>query len=267
MPSLPRFSRFRNTDVVVSPDGVSYYGEWRPPVRLPNAAERIYVVSAREIGRPDIIAFSAYGDESLWWYIMDYNGIHDPFTMKVGDRLRIPVALPALPLRESVPLQAASSDSLDRLPVPEIPKYFPPLFRRVGLAELEAGTPSTAGTPFETVASKLFNFGFPVPSAGGVAHFEVQVSLQPDFSSLSHYLKTVTSVERWSYYDHLANEGEGSYADFPESGVDTVLYQGQSVYRTFNVGELIAGATYYFRYRSLVDGDFSQWYAPPAIIV
>lgn len=40
--------------------------------------------------RLDILASTYYGDEELWWIIALANRIHDPFSLTVGSRLRIP---------------------------------------------------------------------------------------------------------------------------------------------------------------------------------
>lgn len=264
--ALPRYSRFRETSVVEDDLGREFFGEWVPPASAGRVPERIYVISERDLDRPDIIAFAAYGDETLWWYVMAYNGINDPFSLSVGDRLRLPVTPPRLPEtagRKSVLFEGGSSLS-DAPVVPEVPSYTPPVFRRAAVAVDD----SPIGDGFDATESRLFNFGFPVPSGiDGFAHFVVQVSLQPDFSSLVRSLNTASSVERWSYYNHLANDGGGSHVAFPLNGVDAVVYQGQSVYYTFQKGELVLGSTYYFRYKTVVDDEESQWYAPPAVIV
>ena len=41
--------------------------------------------------RPDLLAWRAYGDHSLWWVIYEFNEIRDPlFEITIGQILRIP---------------------------------------------------------------------------------------------------------------------------------------------------------------------------------
>lgn len=39
-----------------------------------------------------LIAERHYSDSNWWWIILQYNGITDPFSVKRGDRLKMPVA-------------------------------------------------------------------------------------------------------------------------------------------------------------------------------
>lgn len=40
--------------------------------------------------RPDKIAYGAYGDEMLYWIIMQHNNIVDPFELEMGLEIEIP---------------------------------------------------------------------------------------------------------------------------------------------------------------------------------
>jgi nucleoid-associated protein YgaU len=50
-----------------------------------------YVVDRKSAGRLDLIAYAAYGDSHLWWFIAQYNALLDPFAeVTEGRVLRIP---------------------------------------------------------------------------------------------------------------------------------------------------------------------------------
>lgn len=64
----------------------------RRSLNLPEADGDVFVVVSQEDEkRPDLVAFKAYGDSSLWWVIYEFNGIRDPFfDLRQGMLLRIP---------------------------------------------------------------------------------------------------------------------------------------------------------------------------------
>ena len=39
--------------------------------------ERILVVRAIDVGRPDVLSYRAYGTQNYWWFLMWYNNITD----------------------------------------------------------------------------------------------------------------------------------------------------------------------------------------------
>lgn len=50
-----------------------------------------YQVTDSDLGTPDIIAYTVYGEEQYDWLIMDFNGIVDPYNdLYIGQILRIP---------------------------------------------------------------------------------------------------------------------------------------------------------------------------------
>lgn len=61
-------------------------------IQLPLANTDTYVTLTTDLARrPDLISFKAYGTPTLWWVIMQYNGIRDPFfELKAGKVIRIP---------------------------------------------------------------------------------------------------------------------------------------------------------------------------------
>lgn len=50
-----------------------------------------YVVTDADQGNLPLIAYRMYGMTELWWAIVVFNGIADPFSVKSGTRLRIPM--------------------------------------------------------------------------------------------------------------------------------------------------------------------------------
>lgn len=59
---------------------------------LANYEYKIAVVPVTMEYRPDVISFSIYGTEKLWWLICAANGIIDPNTELVaGKQIRIPI--------------------------------------------------------------------------------------------------------------------------------------------------------------------------------
>lgn len=50
-----------------------------------------HTVSDTDIGQPDLIAYTYYGDSNWWWLVCSYNGIVNPIVdMYLGQKLRIP---------------------------------------------------------------------------------------------------------------------------------------------------------------------------------
>lgn len=63
----------------------------RPEIPLDDQNVSIYTVKRQDLGRLDLLAYSYYGNVSLWWIIAAYNGIVNPLIdMTVGQSLRIP---------------------------------------------------------------------------------------------------------------------------------------------------------------------------------
>lgn len=52
--------------------------------------DKYHIVTAQQIGRPDLIANQYYNDPTLYWVILLANDIIDPFIIDGGTVLRIP---------------------------------------------------------------------------------------------------------------------------------------------------------------------------------
>lgn len=85
-------SRYAGTPV----DG-NHYETWADPTTAdplgPDILDGVdtidHVLSVGE--RLDLLAFKYYGDPEYWWIIAMANRIQDPFSLTVGQRLRVPV--------------------------------------------------------------------------------------------------------------------------------------------------------------------------------
>jgi len=84
-------SRYRNSDVI-------YYGEnnlitfktyKRGEIGTTSRDKYFLIDRAREF-RPDLVAKAAYGIASLWWRIMQLNGMKDILDFRTGVTVRIP---------------------------------------------------------------------------------------------------------------------------------------------------------------------------------
>lgn len=52
----------------------------------------LHTITETDLGEPDGIAYTYYGDSRWWWLICSYNGIVNPMTdMVPGDKLRVPI--------------------------------------------------------------------------------------------------------------------------------------------------------------------------------
>ncbi len=85
-------SRYAGNPIV---DG-DHYATWRDPTQAdplgPDILDGVQTVEhALRLGeRLDTIAHRYYGDSDYWWVIALANRIQDPFSLTVGQRLRIP---------------------------------------------------------------------------------------------------------------------------------------------------------------------------------
>lgn len=255
---LGQFSRFQATRTITDADGTERFGIWKQP-RNVNVGERIYVVKGDDVDRPDMISFKMYGRVDLWWLIMWYNGILDPFSLEVGDRLRVPDYETIVPRAE---------DTVEVLPE-SVTESAPPIIRQFaippfqGLQEQETTTTVTTDTAYE------FNYGFLIPDIqSNSVHFTLEISLSDQFAPVILSKSTVNSVDKWSYYDPFANSGNGAHALFPRTGVSASALKGNTVYyRLTNDDGLVPGKLYYVRHRAIVDGVNLVWNSPPPFVM
>jgi len=86
-------SRYINSPIIYWGDKrvITFTTYKRKPMSF-SSSDKYLVVKAGEEYRPDLIAKRAYGSSliTLWWKIMEANGIFDVFDIKAGLTLRIP---------------------------------------------------------------------------------------------------------------------------------------------------------------------------------
>ncbi len=260
--ALSPLSRFWTTNRVAE-GGTERHVEWSPP-HLGDVDERVYVVAEKDINRTDLISYAMYGTVDLWWMILYHNGIADPFSLQPGDRIRIPAKQRVL---DTLAHMRSTGSRLILEPGDSVPRVIN--FQRPVLV------PYTRPRPLEEVEEVVdltedpgFNFGFQMPNGlEGPIHFQIEVSLQSDFSSLVMSRLTFSSQSRWSFYNPYANDQAGSWQAFPGAGIDGELYAGQAIYyHVSGVDPMIHGNQYYFRYRAWQDETEGVWYAPPPIL-
>src|SRR5690348_14060473 len=95
MPVKPD-SRFANLPVleVTAPDGSTRHVIALRIGRLPAPAESV-PVRVQQGDEPDLLAWRYYGDERLWWRILDANPVLYPLDIRPGDVLNLPAPGPA----------------------------------------------------------------------------------------------------------------------------------------------------------------------------
>ena len=83
------FDRYQSTSLLTTARG-PVHGLWRPPAPATNY-ERLQVVTGSDLGCHDLLAGRAYGKtEDVSWWLLAWHNHFDPFTLEVGDRIRLP---------------------------------------------------------------------------------------------------------------------------------------------------------------------------------
>lgn len=84
------FSRYKNLSKILFADG-TICQETPNPIEIPfSKNDKFHIVEHDEVGRLDIISYRFYNTSELWWAIATASNIYDPFSIKLGMRLRIP---------------------------------------------------------------------------------------------------------------------------------------------------------------------------------
>ena len=88
---MGRFDASRYMPVNPDKDDLNFYDAKFANMRFSVAAGREIIVDASNEANLPGIAETYFGDQSLWWLILDYNGLIDPIQdIKVGTRLLLP---------------------------------------------------------------------------------------------------------------------------------------------------------------------------------
>ena len=83
-------SRYNNQSRIVYDNGEEVQETYDRKVIKRSVKDRYHEVLPGEDGRLDLISYEYYGTPMYWWSIAQASGIHDPLSVKRGDRLRIP---------------------------------------------------------------------------------------------------------------------------------------------------------------------------------
>lgn len=91
MANFKPLSRYTNGIVTSNRSGVNFLF-LRRPLKLAEDDGDVFVMVTQDLEkRPDLVAYKAYGNPTLWWVIYEFNQIRDPFFgLKAGMLLRIP---------------------------------------------------------------------------------------------------------------------------------------------------------------------------------
>lgn len=224
----------------------SLYG--KPAFRV--VGERLHIVSKTDELRPDLIADSALGDPSLWWVIMEYNKILDPYSLLEGDNLRIPL-FSLVPQGQMEPLVDVP-EGAGEASTPPVPM------------EVASPESDSVGETGSQVYLHLYNFQVEKCLVGQV-HYEIQIALDGEFRVPLMGRLSALSLERWSY---LSPNG---YQKWPAAGLPGVSSGRVSAYFSILVGDpLVKGGSYYARLRSVIDNEgiltYGNWFGSAFVI-
>ncbi len=93
--ALDNFSRFINTDPVIY-NGLETYGRWKQfsflAKRPSDDLISVYQVTSQFEGRPDLIAFTLYGNAQLDWVLLAFNNVFETLGWpRTGSLIEYPV--------------------------------------------------------------------------------------------------------------------------------------------------------------------------------
>lgn len=262
---INKHSRFHGTRV--TGESEETYVEWNPITFVGPVNELVHTVSAQEATMPYLISELYYGGSpDLWWMILSYNDISDPFSLTPGDQILIPSSLDAT--RAITRSRAVGALTLEkreadyRQPVLNFQQAAVTNFNR-----LRAGGENSVAL---MVPGNTFSFGFPVGlDLEGNVHYQIQVSKTEEFDLADIVLSRITysTQDRWFYFDPQFNNQTGGFRPFPAEGIDGRASGLQTVYYHVSPGDsLIRGNQYWFRYRAWIDQRDGEWYAPTSVI-
>lgn len=223
--------------------------------------EYVYTIGGRDVDNIDGVAYKLYGNEQLWWVLLWYNKLNDPYNLKIGQKLRVPDIRKVLSILESQRNKGSLQIALPSYTIYSVPRIKPVV--------IQPYAPIGTTAPVVTTDNFLFNFGFPVPEGlVGTVHFQIQASADALFTDVIMSKMTQTSITRWFYYSTSANGGGGGFVAFPSSGIDGSLTENQTVYfQVLESDNFVIDTEYYFRYRAWVNDIEGGWFVSPPMIV
>lgn len=209
-----------------------------PPLpRYTVLGETLHTVLRTEELRPDLISHAHYDTPDLWWVICVHNGIRDPFSVRAGDYLRIPL-IEFLPSPRETWLAVENT-----FPLPTSIPQIPPLSQTT-----PSSTPKTI-----SLNRYLYNFRVP-PCLIGRVHFEIQISSVETFDRVLLGKMSSTSASRW-FIDH------GSGYEAWTGGVDGETARLRSCYFAILDGDpIVGGVQYWVRIRPIVENNTTVYF-------
>ncbi len=84
-------SRYYDSTVIYyGQQNVLTYKTYRRKSYPPSSEDRFMVISKTREFRPDLVAWEEYGVVSLWWKILEANGLKDIYDFRAGLNIRLP---------------------------------------------------------------------------------------------------------------------------------------------------------------------------------
>jgi hypothetical protein len=232
------------------------------PIDIQSSASQPYTVTEADVMSPDLICAKVYGDgtEDLFWVLLWYNRIADPFSLAPGMILSIPSIDD---VRQAIQAAKSLQPQVAVPVVNSVPNFTPvqiqPFVRLIkDSTATDLSTPPISGTRQVDI-----QFEIP-PGLSGATHFQLELSSTQDFASIVLSRLTYASVANWYYYDPGLNFQAGGFAVFPVAGIDGVSLSGQQVYYHTSASDgLVVGNSYYARVRAWVNQRDQDWIALP----
>lgn len=268
-------SRYTGTPIFIQ-DGVEQYHAWRS-LPYDQTGLRMYAVTSADLARPDLIAHKFYGTSELWWAVLDFNRIADPFTLEAGDKLVLPPA-------SNVKRLLRDRNRVSSLMSVEEVVAVPSRLSRPGLVlpyRPPAYVSPYAATEDETVEDdnpitylETLHMAGPDETVSPV-HFQWQLSPDINFPSWIARMSAVDQ-ENWFYFDPLYDGGAGGFVNFDAVGLPAELINQQVIYKiplvlysedivSLGLDQITLNAQYYFRYRPIINHVEQAWSTPTPI--
>ena len=90
MKDAPNDSRYKNLERIQYTENEEII-ETQNKITIPYSVnDKSYTVQVGEEGRLDLISNKVYGTPMYWWILAQASNIYDPFSISVGDRIRVP---------------------------------------------------------------------------------------------------------------------------------------------------------------------------------
>lgn len=90
-PPVSPMSRYADQTVIYyGPQNKLTYNTYKRKSFPNSSQDRFMVISKTREYRPDMVAYEQYGIVSLWWKLLEANGMKDIWDFKSGTNIRLP---------------------------------------------------------------------------------------------------------------------------------------------------------------------------------